>query len=114
MDHRLFDAARSGDMTTLQLLLQEDPLLLERFSMSSLENPLHVSAFSGQVVFTEEILRRKQDLALEPNQQGFTPLHIASASGTIEVVRVLIMDNEWGFLVLSGLHLQLHLYLNLF
>ncbi|WZZ48523.1 hypothetical protein YC2023_048630 [Brassica napus] len=90
MDHRLFDAARSGDMTTLQLLLQEDPLLLERFSMSSLENPLHVSAFSGQVVFTEEILRRKQDLALEPNQQGFTPLHIASASGTIEVVRALL------------------------
>ncbi|CAH8301639.1 unnamed protein product [Eruca vesicaria subsp. sativa] len=90
MDHRLFDAARSGDITTLQLLLQEDPLLLERFSMSSLENPLHVSAFSGQADFTAEILRHKQDLALEPNQQGFSPLHIASALGKLEVVRALL------------------------
>lgn len=90
MDHRLFDAARSGDITTLQLLLQEDPLLLDRFSMSSLENPLHVSAFSGQAAFTEEILRHKQELALEQNQQGFSPLHIASASGKIEVVRALL------------------------
>ncbi|RID61294.1 hypothetical protein BRARA_E00455 [Brassica rapa] len=90
MDHRLFDAARSGDTTTLHLLLQEDPLLLDRFSMSSLENPLHISAFSGQAAFTAEILRHKQDLALEPNQQGFSPLHIASASGKIEVVRALL------------------------
>ncbi|KAL0862207.1 hypothetical protein Bca101_041325 [Brassica carinata] len=90
MDHRLFDAARSGDITTLQLLLQEDPLLLERFSMSSLENPLHVSAFSGQAAFTAEILRHKQDLALELNQLGFSPLHIASALGKIEVVRALL------------------------
>lgn len=90
MDHRLFDAARSGDTTTLQLLLQEDPLLLDRFSMSSLENPLHVSAFSGQAAFTEEILHHKQQLALEKNQQGFSPLHIASASGDIEVVRALL------------------------
>ncbi|KAF8099717.1 hypothetical protein N665_0238s0045 [Sinapis alba] len=58
--------------------------------MSSLENPLHVSAFSGQAAFTAEILRQKQDLALELNQQGFSPLHIASALGKIEVVRALL------------------------
>ncbi|XP_019101006.1 PREDICTED: ankyrin repeat-containing protein ITN1-like [Camelina sativa] len=90
MDHRLFDAARTGDITTLKLLLQEDPLLLERLSLSSPENPLHVSAFTGQATFTAEVLRHNQGLALEPNLQGFSPLHIASASGKIEVVRVLL------------------------
>ncbi|XP_010506406.1 PREDICTED: ankyrin repeat-containing protein ITN1-like [Camelina sativa] len=94
MDHRLFDAARTGDITTLKLLLQEDPLLLERLSLSSPENPLHVSAFTGQAAFTAEILRHNQGLALEPNLQGFSPLHIASASGKIEVVRVLLSVGE--------------------
>ncbi|CAH2057972.1 unnamed protein product [Thlaspi arvense] len=90
MDHRLFDAALTGNITTLKLLLQEDPLLLERLSLSSPENPLHAAAFSGQATFTAEILRHKQGLALEPNLQGFSPLHIASGSGKIEVVRELL------------------------
>lgn len=90
MDHRLFEAARTGDITTLELLLQEDPLLLERLSLTSPENPLHVSAFSGEAAFTAKILSLKPGLALEPNQQGFSPLHIASALGEIEVVRELL------------------------
>lgn len=90
MDHRLFDAARTGDIAALEFLLQEDPLVLDRLSQSSLENPLHVSAFSGQAAFTAKILSLKPDLALEPNQQGFSPLHIASGSGELEVVRELV------------------------
>ncbi|CAH8359011.1 unnamed protein product [Eruca vesicaria subsp. sativa] len=83
--------ARTGDITTPKLLLQEDPLLLERFfSLPTQDNPLHVLAFSGQAAFTKEIFRHKQELALEPNQQGFSPIHIASASGNIEVVKALL------------------------
>ncbi|VVB03378.1 unnamed protein product [Arabis nemorensis] len=90
MDQRLFEAARLGDITTLELLHQEDPLLLDRLSLSSQENPLHVSAFAGKAAFTAKILSLKPELALERNQQGFSPLHIASASGEIEVVRELL------------------------
>ncbi|CAA7050622.1 unnamed protein product [Microthlaspi erraticum] len=89
MDHRLFDAAK-GDISALELLFQEDPLLLDRLSQSSLENPLHVAAFSGQADFTAKILSLKPGLALEENQRGFSPLHIASASGELEVVRELL------------------------
>ncbi|KFK37276.1 hypothetical protein AALP_AA4G236100 [Arabis alpina] len=90
MDQRLFVAARLGDIATLELLLREDPLLLDRLSLSSQENPLHVAAFAGQADFAAKILSLKPELALEPNQQGFSPLHIASASGEIEVVRELL------------------------
>lgn len=88
MDPRFFGAVRSGDLTSLHALLTEDPLILDRISLNSVENPLHVSSFSGQTQITREMVCRKPAFARELNQDGFSLMHIASANGHVELLRV--------------------------
>ncbi|KAJ9538144.1 hypothetical protein OSB04_030877 [Centaurea solstitialis] len=87
----LFDASLEGNVTLLQTLLQQDPLILDRVTVNRCDNmPLHVASMLGHVDFVNEILSRKPQLATESDSQRRLPLHIASAKGHVEIVKVLL------------------------
>ncbi|XVF73547.1 hypothetical protein PTKIN_Ptkin12aG0210700 [Pterospermum kingtungense] len=90
MEPRLFEAARSGDISAFHSLLEEDPFLLDRVALNSVDNPLHISALTGQTEITKEIVSRKPAFARELNGDGFSPMHVASANGHVEIVRELM------------------------
>lgn len=58
----MFEASYSGDITTLLSLLSEDPFLLDRVTLNSVENPLHISSMAGQTEIA------KKFLSLRPNE----------------------------------------------
>ena len=88
---RLSMAAQLGDIITFKALLVEDPLILEKVSLTPFaETPLHIATLAGKTEFVKEMLSQKPSFATELNQDGFSPLHIAAASGQIEIVRELL------------------------
>jgi ankyrin repeat protein len=57
----------------------------------------------------KELLKKKADLATRLNPDGFSPIHIASANGFVEIVRELLMVNsELGRLKSSDGRTSLH------
>ncbi|KVH93542.1 Ankyrin repeat-containing protein [Cynara cardunculus var. scolymus] len=87
----LFYASVEGNVTQLQILLQEDPLILDRVTVNRSDNmPLHVASMLGHFDFVNEILSRKPQLARESDSQRRLPLHIASAKGHVEIVKALL------------------------
>ncbi|KAI9114734.1 hypothetical protein K1719_014432 [Acacia pycnantha] len=94
MDERLVKAARDGDVTTLHNLLKEDPQILERASLDHFaDSPLHVASLSGKSEFVKEIVTLLPSLAIETNQKGMIPVHLASSKGHVETVRKLLKAN---------------------
>ena len=50
MERRLYEAAVGGDEPTLNTLMEEDELILNRLSLTSLsETPLHIAALCGHL-----------------------------------------------------------------
>ncbi|CAI9285394.1 unnamed protein product [Lactuca saligna] len=91
MQKRLYDASVEGNLTVLIMLLQEDPLILDRVTLNRYgDMPLHIASMLGHTEFVKEILARKPLLAMEPDLQRRLPLHIASAKGHVELVRALL------------------------
>ncbi|GLU19523.1 hypothetical protein SLE2022_357690 [Rubroshorea leprosula] len=87
LDQRLLEAARLGDVAALKKLLEQDPLIPEKVSLSSFtETPLHVASIAGHIDFVEEILSRMPSFALQLNKDGFTPLHMSAAKGHLELI----------------------------
>ncbi|KAJ3682356.1 hypothetical protein LUZ60_014929 [Juncus effusus] len=86
---KLEEASRTGDVDSLNKLLEEDKFLLERVitRTSARDNPLHVAALLGHAGFAAEIISRKPELAKELNGQGLSPLHLAAAHGHLLVVK---------------------------
>ncbi|KAJ3682357.1 hypothetical protein LUZ60_014930 [Juncus effusus] len=86
---KLEEASRTGDVDSLNNLLEEDKFLLERVitRTSARDNPLHVVALLGHAGFAAEIISRKPELAKELNGQGLSPLHLAAALGHLLVVK---------------------------
>ncbi|KAL0311839.1 UNVERIFIED_CONTAM: hypothetical protein Sradi_5583200 [Sesamum radiatum] len=91
LETELFEAAAKGSITSLQKLLKEDPLILDRVVVNIFsETPLHVAAMLGHIDFVKEIIRIKPQLASELNSIRSSPLHLASAKGHIDIVRALL------------------------
>ncbi|XP_050231886.1 ankyrin repeat-containing protein BDA1-like [Mercurialis annua] len=83
----LYEASMKFDTSTLNILLQKDPLILHRISLSAFtQTPLHISCLLGYVDFAASLLNQKPNLAAELNSQGQSPLHLASAEGNSEIV----------------------------
>ncbi|XP_051137630.1 ankyrin repeat-containing protein ITN1-like [Andrographis paniculata] len=91
LEKKLYNAAVKGSTESLQELLRQDPIILERAVANSFsETPLHVAAMLGHSDFVREIVRINPRLTNELNSMQSTPLHLASAKGHVEVVRILI------------------------
>ena len=91
MDPRLFNAAFTGDVNVLLGLIQEDPLILHTVALTTSNTPLHVAALLGHAEFAMVAMQNHPGLADELNQQGFSPIHLASAKGHWEIVRGMLV-----------------------
>ncbi|CAH1426805.1 unnamed protein product [Lactuca virosa] len=91
MEKLLYEASVEGNLIVLIMLLQEDPLILDRVTLNRFgDMPLHIASTLGHTDFVKEILTRKPQLAMEPDSQRRLPLHTASAKGHVELVRALL------------------------
>ncbi|KAF3434098.1 hypothetical protein FNV43_RR25201 [Rhamnella rubrinervis] len=95
---RLYEASMEGCVDTLKSLIQDDPLILSKISLSPYgETPLHVSALFGHLNFTKKLLSIKPQgpkLAMELDRLKRSPLHLASAEGHTGIVQALIQVND--------------------
>ena len=68
MEKRLFDATLEGDVSALETMIQENPLILERsLSLTSFhETPLHVAVLRGHLEFAKALLSHNPKLATQP------------------------------------------------
>jgi ankyrin repeat protein len=90
----LYVASRNGCVNTLTTLIQRDPHILDRVSLTSFsETPLHIAALLGHLEFSEVLLSKKPKLVEEVDSRGRTPLHLASAEGYTDVAKVLLQAN---------------------
>lgn len=87
----LYEAALLGSVDILDTLLERDPLILDRVSLSSSpQTPLHVAALRGHLEFTKVILKYRPELAAELDAEKCSALHLAAANGHAEVVKLLL------------------------
>ncbi|XP_047314588.1 ankyrin repeat-containing protein BDA1-like [Impatiens glandulifera] len=94
-DQRLYDAAKEGNVASLNRLIQEDPLILDPYTIHTFsETPLHLASMFGHLNFVKLILALKPELAKELDSRSLTPLHLASAKGYVEIVKSLLQVNK--------------------
>ncbi|OMO70610.1 hypothetical protein CCACVL1_18769 [Corchorus capsularis] len=92
---QLYEAALNGSVSTLTRLIQNDPQILHRVSLSpNPETPLHISALAGHLDFTKALLTIKPELASRFDSFKCSPLHLASAEGHTEIVKALLQVNK--------------------
>ncbi|KAF8400553.1 hypothetical protein HHK36_013852 [Tetracentron sinense] len=93
MERRLYEASLSGNVLSLNELMEKNELILDKISVTCFdETPLHVAAMRGHVDFAKAILSRKPKLATELDSDGYSPLHLASAEGYVDIVRDLLLQ----------------------
>lgn len=89
LDGRLFDLARSGDVTTLTALLDNHPDKLYVREKPYEWSLLHAAAQKGQLAVVDELLKRGLDANTREKGDNTYPMHWAAAAGHRDVVRRL-------------------------
>ncbi|XP_059455107.1 ankyrin repeat-containing protein BDA1-like [Corylus avellana] len=90
----LYQASLNGCVNTLNTLIQRDPLILNKVSLTSFsETPLHITALLGHLEFSRVLVSKKPKLAEEVDSLRRTPLHLASAECHTETVKALLQAN---------------------
>ncbi|KAF7843547.1 ankyrin repeat-containing protein [Senna tora] len=99
----LYEASYSGSVSTLNSLIQKDPLILYKLNSQTIltETPLHISSLLGHLEFTKALLTLKPQLALELDSFRSTSLHMASGEGHVDIVKELLLAYEEACLVLD-------------
>ncbi|XP_061341455.1 ankyrin repeat-containing protein BDA1-like [Gastrolobium bilobum] len=96
----LYEASSNGCVSTLNTLIQRDPLILSRVSLFPfIETPLHIASSLGHLEFCQVLRDIKPSLASEENSEGRCPLHLASAEGHTEIVKALLLTNPEACLI---------------
>ncbi|XP_044497314.1 ankyrin repeat-containing protein BDA1-like [Mangifera indica] len=91
----LYEASMRGCVATLNILIQNDPFILHKISLTPFtETPLHISALLGHVEFTKAIVSQKPQLVTELDSFKRSPLHLAAAEGHREIVKELLITNK--------------------
>jgi ankyrin repeat protein len=87
----IFSAVRSGDIRTFQRAVTEG--LLELSARDDKGNSLlHLSADSGNLAITEELIEHGADINAK-DRRGRTPLHLACGRGHTTIVDLLLSRN---------------------
>ncbi|KAJ0113253.1 hypothetical protein Patl1_00081 [Pistacia atlantica] len=87
MDGRLFEAARTGDVSLLHQLLLENPLIRADCQLlSPHENLLHIATKAGQLAFVQQLLNQSQI----SGREGRTSLHYAAINERVEIIDELL------------------------
>ncbi|PRQ45354.1 putative ankyrin repeat-containing domain, PGG domain-containing protein [Rosa chinensis] len=87
----LYEAAVAGSVSSLIRLIQKDPLILNKVSLTHFsETPLHISALLGHLDFTKALLIHNSRLARVRDSLRRPPLLLASAEGHKETVEALL------------------------
>jgi ankyrin repeat protein len=89
-DLDVFDASALGDVRTLDILLDLDPLLVEAVAADGY-TALHLAAHYGQLDAVYRLLQGGAAVdAVAANEGEVRPLHSAAAGGHVEVVAALL------------------------
>ena len=92
---QLYQASMEGSVVNLNSLIQKDPLILCKISLTPFsETPLHISSLLGHLEFTKELLKHNPQLASELDSHKRSPLHVAAAQGHVEIARALLQVNK--------------------
>jgi len=110
MNQRLFQAAWNGDVDRLLKEVDANPTMLHALALQGGENPLHVACLAGHLNFASTVLKLRQQLSRELNQDGFSPLHIAAACGHVEIVKELLKVDT-GLCLIQGKDRNIPLHL---
>ncbi|XP_052182989.1 ankyrin repeat-containing protein ITN1-like [Diospyros lotus] len=103
MEQRLVEAAIQGNTASLNQILGEDPLILERVMVGCIvHTPLHVAASKGRLEFVRKLLDNNEALARVLDKRRRSALHLAAANGFHEIVEVLVKANANMCLTLDG------------
>ncbi|XP_047968407.1 ankyrin repeat-containing protein At5g02620-like [Salvia hispanica] len=87
---QLYDAARIGDLTAFQQLLQRNQHFLDVVSFPCLKNVLHIAIKQGKESIVEEVLKIDPELALDVDSNNSSSLHIAAAKRNVEITKRLL------------------------
>ncbi|KAK4382179.1 hypothetical protein Sango_2896300 [Sesamum angolense] len=94
MESKLFEAARLGNLQALYDAVGKDDSFLQKLhSWGRFDTPLHLASMFGQTEFVREYMRLSSISAQQLsqlNQDGYSPLHLASANGHLEIVLCLV------------------------
>ncbi|XP_058197252.1 ankyrin repeat-containing protein ITN1-like isoform X5 [Rhododendron vialii] len=100
MEHDLCEAAIKGSTDSLLDIIKKDPLILHKIAagcFNGAASPLHVATLSEQKDFVETLLNLKPELKLRLTEvldsQQRSALHLASAMGHHQIVKVLVKAN---------------------
>ncbi len=86
------EAARSGDIQTVERLLEGGSTVDERDKGGM--TPLHYAAFAGRCEVADFLMQRGVPVDIR-DAEGGTPLYFASYSGKADMVRLLLDRGAW-------------------
>ena len=90
IEGRLFEAARTGDLSTIVSLLATRPSLLHARAKPHEWSLLHTASFAGHLPVVDLLLRRGLDPNVREKGDDTYAMHWAAAAGHVDVVRRLI------------------------
>jgi hypothetical protein len=87
----IHEAARSGDIKKVELLLKSEPSLVSSRDATYGQTPLHVAALDDRLDVAKLLLANKADVNARANN-GSTPLHLAAGKGNKDIVELLLAN----------------------
>ncbi|XP_047942785.1 ankyrin repeat-containing protein NPR4-like [Salvia hispanica] len=87
---KLYDAATTNDVATFQILVQQDPFLVDHVSFPRSKSLLHFAAESGHVEIARILLSVAPEMRWWQDDQGMNPVHIAAMRGKVEILEMLL------------------------
>ena len=93
VEKKLYNPASSGDVTTLEHLLEQNPYLVHGVSFPCSRNLLHVAAAGGHVEIASKLLALAADMCWRRDDQDMNPVHVAAMNGHVEILERLLEES---------------------